>query len=62
MNHFTYKHLPAGGLGFRDPVRPYVTGGLGLAFRIIKAASILRMRYSKRELGPTYSEVEGVRQ
>ena len=28
--HFTYKHLPASGLGHRDPRRPHVTGGLGL--------------------------------
>ena len=62
MNHFLYNHMPAGGLGHRDPVRPYPTGGLGLAYRIFKAASDLRMRYSKNELGPTYSEVEGVRQ
>jgi hypothetical protein len=28
--HFIYKHLPASGLGHRDPRRPHVTGGLGL--------------------------------
>jgi hypothetical protein len=61
MNHFSYKHLPASGLGFRDPVRPYVTGGLGLAVRIFRPVSDLRMRFSKNEMGPTYSEVEGVR-
>ena len=27
--HFTYPHLPASGLGTRDPRRPYVTGGVG---------------------------------
>ena len=27
--HFTYRHLPASGLGVRDPRRPYVTGGIG---------------------------------
>lgn len=27
--HFLYKHLPASGLGKRDPLRPYATGGLG---------------------------------
>ena len=27
--HFLYKHLPASGLGNRDPLRPYATGGLG---------------------------------
>jgi len=27
--HFSYKHLPAIGLGKRDPRRPYVAGGLG---------------------------------
>ena len=27
--HFIYQHLPASGLGVRDPRRPYVTGGLG---------------------------------
>ncbi len=27
--HFTYQHLPASGLGVRDPRRPYVTGGIG---------------------------------
>jgi len=29
MRHFVYKHLPAGGLGHRDPRRPHVAGGLG---------------------------------
>ena len=62
MKHFSYKHLPAGGLGFRDPVRPYATGGLGFAYRIFSPASNLRMRFSKNEMGPTYSEVEGIRQ
>jgi len=33
--HFTYKHLPAAGLGNRDPLRPYSTGGLGGAVRIL---------------------------
>lgn len=41
-----YQHLPAGGLGMRDPVRPYPTGGLGLAYRIFRAASDLTMKYS----------------
>lgn len=29
MKWAIYGHLPAGGLGDRDPRRPYVTGGLG---------------------------------
>ena len=29
MGHFTYTHLPAQGLGRRDPRRPHVTGGIG---------------------------------
>lgn len=32
--HFTYKHLPASGLGHRDPRRPYATGGLGLGLPV----------------------------
>ena len=41
-----YQHLPAGGLGTRDPVRPYPTGGLGFAYRIFRAVSDLTMKYS----------------
>lgn len=44
MRHFIYQHLPAGGLGHRDPVRPYPTGGLGFAYRIFRPASDLFMR------------------
>jgi hypothetical protein len=44
MRHFLYQHLPAGGLGHRDPVRPYPTGGLGFAYRIFRPASDLFMR------------------
>ena len=29
MSHFSYPHLPAQGLGHRDPRRPHVTGGIG---------------------------------
>ena len=29
MSHFGYHHLPASGLGHRDPRRPHVTGGIG---------------------------------
>lgn len=32
--HFRYKHLPASGLGHRDPRRPHVTGGLGLGLPV----------------------------
>ena len=46
MRHFIYQHLPAGGLGMRDPVCPYATGVLGLAYRIFMAASDLTMKYS----------------
>jgi hypothetical protein len=34
MAHFVYPHLPAVGLGNRDPRRPYVTGGLGKAVSV----------------------------
>ena len=27
--HFLYEHLPASGLGVREPLRPYSTGGFG---------------------------------
>lgn len=32
--HFTYPHLPAVNLGARDPLRPYVTGGIGRALAV----------------------------
>ncbi len=32
--HFVYEHLPAIGLGERDPRRPFVTGGLGVTITI----------------------------
>lgn len=41
---FSYKHLPAIGMGKRDPVRPYVTGGLGRGIIIVYPATSLRMR------------------
>jgi len=29
VSHTVYAHLPAIGLGKRDPIRPHVTGGIG---------------------------------
>jgi len=34
MAHFSYTHLPAQGLGHRDPRRPHVTGGIGLGLPV----------------------------
>ena len=60
MRHFLYQHLPAGGLGFRDPVRPYPTGGLGFAYRIFRPAADLFMRaLSPSRERRTTSVVEG---
>ena len=59
VRHFVYQHLPAGGLGQRDPVRPFATGGLGFAYRIFRPASDLFMRAITRAKGPATSVVEG---
>lgn len=60
MNHFSYKHIPAGGLSTRDPRRPFVTGGLGNAVVIVFAPSALRMRVVSPEFqAEQQSLVEG---
>lgn len=35
MGHFTYKHLPAKGIGDDEKTRPYVTGGLGSSYLVL---------------------------
>jgi len=35
MSFAIYGHLPAGGLGERDPRRPYATGGIGAAVYVV---------------------------
>lgn len=63
MSHFIYDHLPAYNLGHRDPIRPFATGGIGLARKIFFPASILRMRTSRLPfIKPGTSIVEGVEQ
>lgn len=58
MSHFIYQHLPATGLGIRNPRRPHVTGGLGGP----TFSYSLRMRSSTTaHPGPIASTVEGVR-
>ena len=58
MSHFTYEHLPAMNLGHQDPVRPFVTGGLGFAYRIFRPASDLFMRAIGK--APRYDRLESV--
>lgn len=48
MGHFTYKHLPAKGLGHRDPRRPHVTGGLGLGLPVFITDIIEKRIYRGR--------------
>lgn len=58
MNHFIYQHLPATGMGVRNPRRPYVTGGLGGP----TFAYSLKVKVATRaHPGPVSSTVEGVR-
>jgi hypothetical protein len=60
VNHFVYKHLPAGGLSTRDPRRPFATGGLGNAVVFVFPPTSLRMRVATLEnVGVIGSEVEG---
>lgn len=55
MGHFSYNHLPAIGIGHRDPRRPHVTGGLGGGvgvWRLLQhAMTVAQSRY--------HSSVEG---
>lgn len=46
--HFVYKHLPASGLGHRDPRRPHVTGGLGLGLPVFITDIIEKRIYRGR--------------
>lgn len=62
MMHVSYKHLPASGLGTRDPQRPHITGGLGATIKFFIPASLLRMRDNKRFGTYASSTVEGVRE
>lgn len=39
-SHFVYQHLPAQNLGFSDPYRPYVSGGLGAAIFVVVVTNV----------------------
>jgi hypothetical protein len=57
---FQYKHLPAKGIGKRDPLRPYVLGGIGKGTIIVYPATLLRMRVVSRQgYDAPFSIVEG---
>jgi len=59
VKHFLYQHLPANGMGYRDPHRPFATGGIGFAYTLYKIF-MRAVTVQKRE--DTYSTVEGVEQ
>ena len=62
MSHFVYGHMPAIGLGYRHPTRPFVTGGLGRAVIYVFPPSSLRMRaVTVDNVDVAVSTVEGER-